>query len=374
MRKNLNILWALFVIYIIFFSATSISKTNSNEVLEKKITTAISQFKLEKLIENKCLEKDAHYYSYDELTDLLGELQRNYSNIFNYTSLGKTHLGKDIWLVKISDNVEINESESEVLYTGGMHGNEKIGFQVTIYSLKAIVENYTSINVNESFTMRIRHIVNNTELYFIPMVNPDGCEAGTRKNGRNNSCILGKRLFRGVDINRNFDYKWEEFDKHPILYFILSKYTIIRNPLFDFWVFTDGVGNGTYRGPYPFSENESIAIRDFVENRSIITGIDYHSKGKKIVYPWSWTKNSPQDEQIFLSIAENISKINDFEILQGCNMYYTFGSFTDWIYGEHNSIHFLFELDSIEGTPMVETCETHLLVNLYLAERAMEMV
>ena len=55
-------------------------------------------------------------------------------------------------------------------------------------------------------------------------------------------------------------------------------------------------------------------------------------------------------------------------------MYYTFGSFTDWIYGEHNSIHFLFELDSIEGTPMVETCETHLLVNLYLAERAMEMV
>ncbi|MCK4365318.1 MAG: hypothetical protein KAW45_04655 [Thermoplasmatales archaeon] len=373
MRKNLNIIGALFVIYIIFLSATSVSKTNSNEVFDNEIITTISQVKLEKLIENKCLEKDVHYYSYDELTELLGELQQDYSNIFMYESLGKTYQGRDIWLVKISDNVEINETEPEVLFTGGMHGNEKIGFQVTIYSLKAIAENYTYLNVNESFTMHIRYIVNNTELYFIPMVNPDGCEVGTRKNRRPNDCILGKWLFRGVDINRNFGYKWEEFDKHPIYYLIDSgKAPGVRFPIFDFWGF-DEIGNGTYRGPSAFSENETESIRDFVENHDIITGIDYHSKGKTILYPWGWTKNPPQDEQIFLSIAEGISKINDFEISQGSHWYYTFGAFTDWIYGVHNSIHFIFELDSIEGTPMFETCETHLLVNLYLAERAMEM-
>ena len=273
--------------------------------------------------------KDVHYYSYDELTDLLENLQQDYSNIFMYESLGKTYQDRDIWLVKISDNVEINESEPEVLYTGGMHGNEKIGFQVTIYSINAIVENYTSINVNESFTMRIRHIVNNTELYFIPMVNPDGCEASTRKNRRPNDGILGKWLFLGVDINRNFGYKWEEFDKHPILYFILSKFSVVRYPFFDFWVIKEGIGNGTYRGPYPFSENETKAIKNFVENHDIITGIDYHSKAKKIVYPWGWTNKPPLDEQIFLSIAEGISKINDFEISQGSHGYYIFGSFTD---------------------------------------------
>ena len=163
------------------------------------------------------IEKE-HYYSYDELTDLLGQLQQKYPKIFNYSSLGKTWGGRDIWLVKISDIVSIDENEPNVLYTGGVHGDEKQGYQAVIYSIKSFVENYTYVNVNESFTDRVRNVVNNTELFFMPMVNPDGCEAYTRENGRPNDCIFGKTLFRGVDINRNCGYKWELIDKYPIRY------------------------------------------------------------------------------------------------------------------------------------------------------------
>ncbi|MCX6667135.1 MAG: M14 family zinc carboxypeptidase, partial [Euryarchaeota archaeon] len=72
----------------------------------------------------KNTEKE-HYYSYSELTDLLGQLQKEYPEIFNYSSLGKTWEDRDIWLVKISDNVIIDEKEPGVLYTGGQHGDEK---------------------------------------------------------------------------------------------------------------------------------------------------------------------------------------------------------------------------------------------------------
>jgi len=322
------------------------------------------------------LENDDYnpeYYSYEDFTKIISELSENNSDIFSYESIGETYEGRDIWLVKISDNVEINENEPEVLFTGGMHGNEKIGYQVVIQSIISITENYTSIYVNDSFTNRVRNIVNNTELFFVPMVNPDGCQACTRKNREPNRCLLGKTLFRGVDINRNFEYKWKEFNRHPIKNFILSKYSVITRPFFDFWVINSGSGNGTYRGPHPFSENETIALKNFVENHNIISGIDYHSQGKKILYPWGWTDESADNESDMFSIAENMSGINGFEVMQMCQMYYIFGCFNDWTYANFNTYHFTIELDSVESTPIKESCEEQLMVNLYLAERTISM-
>lgn len=325
------------------------------------------------------IRRDGFYYSYDQFTDLIEHLQEEYPDIFLYYSLGKTYEGRDIWLVKISDNVSIDEDEPEVLFMGGTHGDEKTGYQTVIYSMKAIVENYTSPNVNHSFTMRIRNIVNNTELFFIPMVNPDGVEAKTRKNRQTNDCIFGDSVLRGVDINRNYGYKWEEFDKHPFKYifgaFPFPARTTVKYPLLDFQSF---IREGTYRGPNPFSENESRAVKQFIENSSIAIRIDYHTSGEKIIYPWSWTKDPPDDEPIFISIAENISKINGYQITQGSRWYYILGNSGDWMYAEHGILTLTIELCKsglMHYFPIkchiLEICKTHLLVNLYIAERAL---
>ena len=321
------------------------------------------------------------YYSYEELSNLLAQLQQNFSDVFYYESLGKTYEGRDIWLVKISDNVIIDEEEPEVLFTGGFHGDEKTGFEVVIFSLKSIAENYSFINVNESFSKRIRNIVNNTELYFIPMVNPDGVTSGIRKNRNPNNCIFGNTIFRGVDLNRNFGYNWDDFNKHPLKYTIISIFRIGGRAtiLFPFLDFISLFGEGTYRGPYPFSENETRSIKEFVENHNIIVGVDYHTYGKKIGYPWGWTKENPLDESTFLSIAENISQINGYSFFQWSDWYFINGWFNDWMYGEHGVYYFSLELDPTEADgpkfqynykPVLEICKTHLLVNLYFAERA----
>lgn len=322
------------------------------------------------------------YYSYDQFSDLLEKLQSQYPDIFSYNSLDKTYQSRDIWLVKISDNVTIDEDEPEVLFMGGIHGHEKPGYQVVIYTINSILENYTTYNVNQSFTERVRSLVNNTELYFIPMVNPDGIEANCRKNQRPNDCLFGNKYFCGVDINRNFGYKWEEFKKHPFKYaFGAFPYSLKRtNVMFPFLDFKSINGRGYYRGSYPFSENESRAIKSFIENHNITIAIDYHTTGELMTYPWSWTRDPPPDEHIFLSIADNISKINGYNITQGSKWYYILGCSKDWFYAEHGIYSLVIELCNSNGPSapqdkelILDICEKHLLVNLYVGERAIKI-
>jgi len=341
-----------------------------------------------KLLGDCIVEK---YYTYEEFTELLYQLDKTYPDIFNYSSLGKTWEGRDIWLVKISDNVTIDEEEAELLFTGGMHGDEKQGYEVLIYTIKAFLENYTSQIVNQSYTERVRNVINNTEIYLIPMLNPDGVVARTRKNARPNNCLFGKTLFRGVDINRNSGYKWEITDKYPFRFrrsfpYFYEKVNV-RSPIFDFHTLR---GEGCYRGPYPFSEPESQALKYAVENNNISIYVDYHSASNHVVYGWGWNHDiAYPDEPLMLSIAQNISKLTDYKIKHGGVIRY-FGGMRDWITAEHGVHAFGFELSKTIGDkrlihwihengalspednmPILELCKTHVEVNLYFAERAM---
>ena len=333
------------------------------------------------------------YYSYDELTELLGQLELEYPEIFNYSSLGKTWEGRDIWLVKISDNVTIDEEEAEVCLTGGMHGDEKQGYEVVIYSIKAFLDNYTSPVVNQSFTERVRNVINNTEFYIIPMLNPDGIEARTRKNARPNNCLFGKTIFKGVDINRNSGYKWELQDEYPFRYRrcwpIFYEKINVKFPIFDFHVFR---GEGCYRGPYPFSEPESQALKYVIENHNISLYIDHHSASDYIMYGWGWNHDLPYvDEPFMSSVSENVSNITGYRIKHGSIIVY-FGGMRDWMAAEHGVRAMCFELPKTIGdnrllhlihengalklednVPILEMCKTHVVVNLYFGERAMDL-
>ena len=132
-----------------------------------------------------------------------------------------------------------------------MHGDEKQGYQVVIYTIKSIVENLVILTLIILLLRESKNIVNNTEMYFIPMINPGGIEAATRKNRKPNDCLFGDTLFRGIDLSRNFDYKWDDFDKHPLKYtlrsiLIMGAESTVMYPYLDFFSI---IGEGTYRGP-----------------------------------------------------------------------------------------------------------------------------
>jgi len=67
------------------------------------------------------------------MTDELFSLQYNHSEIMAVESIGQTYEGRDIWLVKLSDNVHETEEEPGALFMGAHHGNEKPSFEILIF-------------------------------------------------------------------------------------------------------------------------------------------------------------------------------------------------------------------------------------------------
>jgi hypothetical protein len=126
-----------------------------------------------------------NYHDYDALTKELQTLATEFPGITKLESAGKSVEGRELWLIKISDNAAADEDEPKLLYVANMHGDEVVGRETMIYLIRKLLREYSSSN-------RISHLVNNAQIYIMPSMNPDGFELGQRFNAN------------GVDLNRDF--------------------------------------------------------------------------------------------------------------------------------------------------------------------------
>jgi len=340
-----------------------------------------------------------HYYTYDEMTELLHNLSRNHSDIMKLESLGRSYQGRDIWMVKLSDDVQTeDEGEPGVLFMGAHHGNEKPSFEVVIYFIKHVVERYGLDDydddgdgfLNEDIIdgidndrdgevdedpseSRVTSITDSTEIYCIPMVNPDGVETFTRINQAPNygsDSQSSTITSYGVDLNRNYGFLWNLARLIPVGY----SYPFISNDQY-----------GNFRGEFPFCENESQAVKKLVEDVGQISiSLSYHDYGEFMIFPWMHSSAHNPDETLFRSIGYNMSRINGYELRiygqYGEREYLlprlcgTVGSSENWLYGMHGIIAFTMELCSrrteYSEHKVIDTCVDHTGVNLYLCERA----
>jgi carboxypeptidase T len=302
------------------------------------------------------------YHTYQELTDELNSLQANHSDIMALTSIGKTYEGRDLWMVKLSDNVDQEEIEPGVLFMGAHHGNEWPGVEICLFFIRYMVEHYDNDTVPE-----VRDAINTTQIFLIPMVNPDGVTVDSRKNCAPNHGPFGHSssiTSYGVNLNRNYDDPWFLAFLFPIRYYL---------PI----ILPDSSFN--YRGPYPFSENETKAVKNFAEAHAISISISYHSYGEFIIYPWMHTTKQTPDEPLFRSVGENISVINDYYLYvkndRPIPLYGgTLGSSENWLYRERGTLAFTIEVgtDRRPTSPQVmyDLCMTQTTVHLYLCQRA----
>lgn len=371
-------------IIILFLLHSTLISVKGNQQPENKVYSEII----------KVTEETYEYYNYQNMTKLLHELQVNYSDIMSVTSYGKTYQGRDIWIVKLSDNVSIDEDEPGVLLDGAHHGNENPSYEILIYFIKHMVENYSKENTDDDkdgqmnedpidgfdndedgltdedpSEDRVREAINNTQIYLIPMVNPDGVEANTRKNCAPNYGMFGLRkkiTSYGVDLNRNYGYLW------------LLKYLLpLRYRLFD--IGKDSSLN--YSGEKPFCENETKALKQFVEKHNLSLSMSYHTYYGCVGWLW-WGLMPRNDKKIMFSIGENISKINKYPLIPnfGSNSILPplIGPSSTWMYGKHYIFSFVIELGYDELAPtdpeiVINMCKNHTGVNLYLCERALTL-
>jgi murein tripeptide amidase MpaA len=195
------------------------------------------------------------YYTFAEIEQHLDELYINYPELITEkSSLGQTLEGRDIWMVKVSDNPEADEDEPEMLYTGLHHAREPMSYMNLFYFLNWLLDNY---GIDPEAT----GLVNSRELYFIPAVNPDGLVynqqiapngGGMQRKNRRETCFSTPD---GIDLNRNYSYMWG-YDNSG------------SSP--------DGC-NETYRGTAPFSEPETETVKNFVETHDFKIALTYHS-------------------------------------------------------------------------------------------------
>jgi len=338
------------------------------------------------------------YHSYDSMTFLLQSIAENHSDIMFLKSIGVSYEGRNIWVVSISDNPSIDEGEPAVLLMGAHHGNEKPSYESLIFFIDFLTEMYGKENYDndedglideddfdgidndndglideDPSEERIQYIIDHTAMYILPMVNPDGVEYKWRKNHAPNYGPLGNSddiTSYGVDLNRNYDYQWN-------LPFLLP-----FNYMLPF-IINDESWN--YRGEYAFSENETIAVRDFVVSHpSIKISLSYHSYSEIMLFPWTHTSLPTPDEELFISIGENMSHINKYRLLTHgwANKTYliprfagTIGTSENWLYGTQGILAYTMELCKTRAPTdpdeVFDYCYKHVGVNLYVSERAL---
>lgn len=271
----------------------------------------------------------SNFHSFQQMLQEMQEIVANNPQIAKLVDIGDSYekqVGKggfDIWVLKISDNVQIEEDEAEVFFFANIHARELITPEIIMYFMHHLVDNYGT-------DPYITHLINNRQIWLCPTMNPDGheyCLTGSdpittdyfanpiwwRKNKRDND---GDGIFNpekdGVDLNRNFGYMWG-FDN------------IGSSP---------EAMSAIYRGPEAFSEPESQAIRDFAIQHHFIVTLSFHSYGQLWLYPWGYTSDGTPDFFIFKRMADVCVSYNHYIPQSGYELYATNGNSDDWLYGE----------------------------------------
>ena len=260
------------------------------------------------------------YHSYEETIFFLDSVATANPSICKLDTLGQSIEGRLIMGIRISDNPGIEEDEAEVRIMGAHHGDERISVELPLYMIDYLSSNYGGDST-------VTRLVNEREIYIIPMVNPDGVTRNSRYNARYQ------------DLNR--DYLCPEGDDCP-------------------W-------NANHQ--YSFSEPETQAVReDAVINRYILS-LSMHSGATNINAVWNYDDglhrngeyHETPDDELIMDLSYSYADLNrtpGFYVTNGCDWYSTHGDANDFSYGYLSDIDWTIEISQIK-TPPEEDIETY---------------
>ncbi len=256
---------------------------------------------LEDQHDHEAMEKAfANYPSPSEIEQKLLELQSQYPDIFKLISIGKSGNGQEIYVVKLSDNVDTDELEPEFKYIANMHGDEIVGREMMILLLEDLTAKYAAGNTE------VKSLIDNTEIYILPSMNPDGAESRRRGNAR------------WSDLNRNFP---------------------------DFT--TDNRNTPSGRQP------ETQAVMAFQAQRKFSLSANFHGGTECVNYPW----DTSGDDFPLLQMVKDLSNEYAQEVpgmknstefpggvTNGYDWYEVDGGMQDWSYHWYGDLQVTIEL------------------------------
>ncbi|UCH32285.1 MAG: hypothetical protein JSV05_02590 [Candidatus Bathyarchaeota archaeon] len=305
------------------------------------------------------------YHNYTEIVDIILHTNNTYPSITDVFSIGKSYLNASVYCVRLT-NENITHPKPKVLFVGYHHAREPISAELPLYF---IVEATTTYNTDITIT----NLLDFCEIYIIVALNPDGFAAveqnhwqrknvqpidedqdgfvdedppddedgdgfiewlwqwnGTdwafirwEGNDDDDDGLLNEDWIGGVDLNRNYGYQWNA---------------------------TTGSGSPNpseedYKGPAPFSEKETQALRGLVLENDFTYAVSFHSGIELILYPWGYSSMPTPHDSLFKEIAGDISALVNAPYAQSAGGLYTLsGTWADWMYGNRNVLAFTCEI------------------------------
>jgi hypothetical protein len=305
------------------------------------------------------------FFTYNEALQILDSMSLLYpaliSNKAPVSLTKKTIEGRDIYYLRITSNVKPDNQKPEILYNALHHAREACSLSQLIYFMWYVLEYY---GIDE----RITSIVDNTQMYFIPVVNPDGYlyNQQINPNGggmwRKNRRVNGNNAF-GVDLNRNYGYNWGLDDNGSS-----------PDPTTD-----------TYRGTSAFSEPETQILRDFVNGKNFKMSLNYHTYSNVLIFPWGYENTLCPDSNLFNSHCEYMSRENGFGYGNPFQTigYVGNGAADDWLYADNSHTKVLSITPEAGAASdgfwpainrIVPICQNTFIQNIKFAELALDII
>lgn len=288
-----------------------VANRNSNSIQQKNPSPCDDSSSTYDTPANFNLGSMGGFLTLDEMLQELDDMQSLYPNLITVKSPISTFStveGRSIHWVKISDNPTVDEAEPEMLFTAIHHAREPASMQQLIFYMWYLLENYATND-------EIKAIVDNTEQFFVPIINVDGYRYNqtTNPNGggfwRKNRKDNGDGSF-GVDPNRNYGDHWNTIG-------------------------TSGSYGETYAGTGPFSEVENQAIKWFTEQHEFIMALNNHCYSELLLFPFGWDYNQPTPENdLFEAISSLMVSQNGYTNQISSALYPVGGDSDDWMYSE----------------------------------------
>jgi len=251
-------------------------------------------------------------YTYDIMKRDLEGLKARYPFI-QVGSAGKSELGKELYYVKLGNG------PNKVFYNGAHHGIEWITAVLLMKFIENFAKAYAEGKTLEGYNPR--EIWNNSTIYVMPMVNPDGVDLVLNgldrsnpyyndlirwNNGSTDFSTNWSANIRGVDLNHNYDAMWQSSKDAEELYGVY------------------GPGPTRYSGTAPESESESKAVADFTRENDFRLVIAYHSQGE-VIY-WNYQNLATEEAE---RIGNIFSQLSGYELAETTGIT-SFAGYKDW--------------------------------------------
>ena len=190
------------------------------------------------------------YPTYQQYDSIMQAFAQTYPQICTLDTFGLSINGRLLLAMKISDHVDLDESEPECMYSSTMHGDETGGYVLMLRLIHYLLSNYGT-------DAQVTALVDSLEIWINPLANPDG----TYHGGDSSVASATRFNANGIDLNRNFADPED--------------------------------------GPHPDGNNyqpENIAMMDFLSQHHFSVSANFHAGEEVVNYPWdTWQKRHADD-------------------------------------------------------------------------------